>query len=476
MYKRGKNGSTVGMDITKEYNGAKLGDVRLEKRLTEIGTRLWACPQESFPKALVTEKELEATYRFLQHPAVSPEKILSPHVRATKERAKECGDIIIAHDTTQFCSSTKRKGLGRGSNASEEGRVFFGHFALGITNDAWHIPLGILGVETLLRQGTSTRQKTHHTESQPESERESSRWWRVIQQSERHLAGDAKALHVMDREADQYVVLARCVWSKYRFVVRSRHVRRLADDPTETILHAVRKIPGIFCRRVPLSAKDPKPLAKKRGVRKKTRTAKLEFRATSVCRQQPSTKVATDFPVPPTLSLHIVEVTEVAPPDGFTPVSWRLLTTESIDTPEDIERIVDAYRARWRIEEFFKALKTGCAFEKRQLESARTILSSLAIFTPIAWALLRIRHCAQQQPDAPASLAFSPLHIHILQHHPDVQLRPHPSLRDALLALARLGGHIKANGDPGWIVLGRAFQKLLLLHDGLRLANTIPVL
>jgi hypothetical protein len=39
-----------------------------------------------------------------------------------------------------------------------------------------------------------------------------------------------------------------------------------------------------------------------------------------------------------------------------------------------------------------------------------------------------------------------------------------------MLAIARLGGHIKNNGDPGWIVLGRGFDALLLLELGATLA------
>jgi hypothetical protein len=42
------------------------------------------------------------------------------------------------------------------------------------------------------------------------------------------------------------------------------------------------------------------------------------------------------------------------------------MTTEPIDTPEQILAVVDGYRHRWKIEELFKALKTGCAYEKRQ--------------------------------------------------------------------------------------------------------------
>ena len=34
-----------------------------------------------------------------------------------------------------------------------------------------------------------------------------------------------------------------------------------------------------------------------------------------------------------------------------------------------------------------------------------------------------------------------------------------PTVRDLMLGIAALGGHIKNNGDPGWLVLGRGFRR-----------------
>ncbi len=45
------------------------------------------------------------------------------------------------------------------------------------------------------------------------------------------------------------------------------------------------------------------------------------------------------------------------------------------------------------------------------------------------------------------------------------------TVTDALLAIARLGGHLKRNGDPGWIVLARGYHTLLTLTLGWRLAD-----
>ncbi len=45
-------------------------------------------------------------------------------------------------------------------------------------------------------------------------------------------------------------------------------------------------------------------------------------------------------------------------PTGETPVEWFLLTNLPVDTPDEIAFVVDCYRGRWTIEEYFKALKT----------------------------------------------------------------------------------------------------------------------
>ena len=54
----------------------------------------------------------------------------------------------------------------------------------------------------------------------------------------------------------------------------------------------------------------------------------------------------------------MVYAKEKDPPDDMEPVDWLLLTSEPIDTDEQILEVVDIYRARWLIEEYFSALKT----------------------------------------------------------------------------------------------------------------------
>src|SRR5262249_40983055 len=46
------------------------------------------------------------------------------------------------------------------------------------------------------------------------------------------------------------------------------------------------------------------------------------------------------------------------------------------------------------------------------------------------------------------------------------QLPAHPTVRDVLLALTAIGGHLKRNGDPGWITIGRGYDDFALAREG----------
>ena len=170
--------------------------------------------------------------------------------------------------------------------------------------------------------------------------------------------------------------------------------------------------------------------------------------------------------VPRYLPINVVVVEEANPPKGEPPVTWRLYTAEPIDSPAHLERIVDGYRCRWVVEEFFKALKTGCGIEKRQLESRHALENALAVYIPIAWRVLRHRTLAKLDGGSKASLILSKLQIQLLRRASNIKLPRVLTMNTALIAIAALGGHLKRNGSPGWITLLRGYQRLLTLEEG----------
>jgi hypothetical protein len=118
-----------------------------------------------------------------------------------------------------------------------------------------------------------------------------------------------------------------------------------------------------------------------------------------------------------------------------------------------------------QLEEFFKALKTGCRFERRQLESYQSLDNALAIFLPIAVRLLALRAASRVTPSGPCTTLTSQ-QLAILRLHTTRPMSRVPTNEEATTALAEFGGHLRSNGPPGWVVLGRALDRLLLIEIG----------
>jgi hypothetical protein len=447
--------------ISAELSEADLGDERLNRRLGLLADQLAERPGESFPKAL-DDSQLEAAYRFFGNDRVSPEAILAPHFRQSARRAAERERVLVVHDTTQFefSGNSKREGLGRLIKPAAQG--FFGHFSLALSADGARVPLGLLALETVFRLDKSIGHK-NWTPAKNRGER--ARWLNCIDDAETLLAGRTKAIHVMDREADSYALLAGLADGGRDFVVRSFQDRVLVDHEAR-LREVARAAKPSIRREVPLS---PRPqISGPKGERhpaRRFRIASLSIAALAVELPRPSEAGNAGSA---TIRVNVIHVFEKRPPRGEAPVEWFLLTTLPIDTPDAVAFAVDCYRARWVIEEFFKALKTGCQYETRQLESADSLLNALAIFAPVAWRLLLLRHLARNDAKAPATAALTPKQLQVLKAVAKKPLPPRPTARDAMLAIALLGGHLKSNGDPGWLVLGRGLHDLLLLELGWR--------
>jgi len=388
---------TSAPDLSAELSEADLGDARLSKRLGLLTERLSQGPHESFPKSL-DDAELEGAYRFFGNEQVTAEAILAPHFRQSARRASAFPRIIVPHDTTQFefPGKSKREGLGRLIKPSAQG--FFGHFSLALSADGERQPLGLLALETVFRHKKSIGQKNWTPD---QSLGESDRWLRCIDAVESQLGGCTQAIHVMDREGDQFKVLVALCDADRPFVIRSFQDRRLASDDEAKLRAVACAAKATLRREVPLS---PRPvIAGPKGQRhpaRRHRVASLSFAAKAIELKRADDPEAT-------VRLNVIHVFERKAPKGEPAVEWFLLTNLPIDSDEAIAFVVDCYRARWGIEEFFKALKTGCQFERRQLESAHSLLNALAILAPVAWRLLLLRHLARAKKKAPASSALT---------------------------------------------------------------------
>lgn len=447
-----------------EFGDARLGDGRRVARLVRIADSALARPEASFPKMMSSDAELESTYRFLNNTQVTPEEVLAPHQHRTVERCLGRQELWVAHDTTSllFGGDSQREGLGR-VKGKKQG--FDAQFSIALESGASRQMLGVLAVQRLnvLPDPKSSRKRRPLV-----APGELDPWKSGVNTTVQLLGGTVrKVVHLMDRAADGFSIFAFLKEKNQDFVIRIQHNRRLSDE--EKLferLDRLRKQPATLKRDVPISrrGRNRVNIVKKAHPSRDSRVARLEIRACSV--DMPRPEHARRSCKQESLSLNIVEVCERDTPEGSTPVNWKLVTSLSIDTPEALAHVVDAYRARWTIEEYFKALKSGCKVQERQLDSYDALAMMLAIMAPVAWRLLQLRTLARTEADLPAQEVLTPVQLKLLTQKAREPMPLNPTVADALFAVARLGGFLKHNKTPGWAVIARGFHDLLLLEAG----------
>lgn len=451
-----------------------LPDARLKVRHRQLLQELEAGPAEAFSSGMLTSAEQEAAYRFIRNKRVDHEAVLSEVVEDVAAKAREAGDVLVVHDTSEISHESARREGGFGPLGSKR-NGYLAHTSF-VISEVTGAPLGPIGMEPVVRDPAIKRARDKMTPQQwsRSTQRESLRWIRGISRSVSRLGEDVSMIHVMDRETDTYETFATLVEREQEFVLRMNHNRQLDNDPRK-VAEYLASHPVRFTRRVRLSKREGKtaPQGRKKHPPRDARTVTLEARAAPV-------RIARTTNADPALPAHVeaqvVRVTEPNPPKGSQPVTWTLLTTLPIETTEDVRRIVDIYCRRWLIEEFFKAIKTGCAFEDRRYESLRTSTNALALIMPLAVQMLQLRFLDRHGDDVPAVVILGEFRVEMLRAIAKdkldrrVRLSKNPTAPEAARAIAALGGHMSSNGKPGWQVLHRGWHRLLGMEEGARFA------
>jgi hypothetical protein len=336
--------------------------------------------------------------------------------------------------------------------ARGEKQSFMLHCSLAIRADGTRRPEGVLAA-------------SHHIPTDAKEGALQERWSaQVLDVHGLGLAPD-RVVHLMDREADDYEILALLKGIGGRFVIRVQHNRKLGDGrlrqiAAEATLQAERE--------VPLSKRAGKAGPKQRKVHPKRRSRMAQLAVSSTRVSIPRNPRARGSEREE-LELNLVRVWEPEPPENEPPVEWLLYTSEPIDSAEQVLKVVDWYCARWTIEEFFKALKQGCALEKRQLGDLHGLTNATALFLPIAWKLLVLKCEDATRPLEPATTVLQDDELEVLRLLAKKPLSDVPTIREALYAIAALGGHLKYNGPPGWQTLARGYERLCAVLEGYRL-------
>jgi hypothetical protein len=442
------------------FGTAALGDRRRTQRLVTVAAQIAADPAASLPDQAETWADLKAAYRLFDRPEVTFTAVASPHWQLTRT----CGPqrYLVLDDTTELDFGRYRQVTGLGPTGNGGGRGFLLHSGLLVAAAAEAVR-GLAGQVLHYRrpapQGETRTQRLKR-------KRESAVWGELIDQVGPPPLG-AEWVHVMDRGADDFEVLCHCQQQRAGWVLRAKslHRKALAPDGQETTVQA-------YLDTLPVAGTYPLRLRARPGQPARTATVAVRYGPLTLLPPQLQSPYLKGLPARP-ISQWVVWVREVGAPKGAPPIAWVLYTSLPVTSLAEALEVVGYYERRWLIEEWHKALKSGCQATRRQLKTHQRLEALVGVLGVEAVRLLQLKALARTEPQRPAAEVVPGRLLVLLQ-----RLRPGPAAATWTVGqffreLAMLGGFLgrKGDGEPGWITIWRGWEKLHLMLRGAELAT-----
>lgn len=433
--------------ILEELEGINLGDERLNKRAKKILKNFSSAPEKSIPSSHNGWHETKATYRFMSHENVTFEKIMQTHRSATLKRISEHEMIFAMQDTTELDYAGQEQKNGRGPTNHESHRGLYVHPLLALTQTG--LCLGVLDARIWHRESIGGREDYL---KKPIEEKESFRWLEALREVNTlgGLYANKTFVMVADSESDIHEVLGEELKTNVHYVIRGHHNRKLLGTNQklfETLdsQSSLGEIEFEFKERGKASFRKVKQAIKVKKIRIKPTANRGER-----------------------VNLKPIEITailaqEKEPKEGVEPLVWMLLTTMEIADLEDAMKIIQIYLLRWKIEVYFKVLKSGCKVEQLQLDGLERLSNCLALYMIVAWRIMYLIQLGRDCPEMNCEVFFEEEEWrtgYMVYHKKKAPKKP-PTLNKMIQVVAGLGGYLgrKSDSEPGpkylWIGLER---------------------
>ncbi len=440
---------------SQEFGGAMLGDKRLTKRLVHSAQLLARQPGVSIARSALGKgrnASVDGYYRLIEKPAgsaVRVKSLLAPHRARTIERMRGQRTVLCLQDGSDL-RYARRPGceglevIGRNQTRSKTQGMHL-HLTLAVTCEG--LPLGVLRCGF----GTPTKQQGG----------KSRRWidgYRDIAKAAQELTRRTQLISVMDREADFFDLFReRERDGRVEILVRAKHDRKLCAQGSKLFATmAGGQADGSMQVQVEGLTERPKASRKRARAARRKRLASCELRYRRL--ELPATGQGG-----PPVTMWGVHLVEVDPPADEKPVQWYLLTSLEVTCAESAERVVGHYLQRWRIEDYFRVLKTGCGAQRSAFRNAVRLQRDVAIKSVIAWRLMVLTLLGRQVPELGADLLFTVEELAFLHDYAREHEYPRPnSLGAAIRLVAHFGGHRDRRHDhpAGHQTIWRGYNRL----------------
>ncbi|MHC6201907.1 IS4 family transposase, partial [Breznakiellaceae bacterium SP9] len=221
---------------------------------------------------------------------------------------------------------------------------------------------------------------------------------------------------------------------------------------------------------------------------RKKRTAQLSVQFETVELLKPK-KIAgrTKKEHPASITVSIVRVKEKAEsvPAEEKSIEWLLYSSEAVQNVKEALKVVEYYRARWIIEDFFRTLKSdGLKYEESELETGPALRKLFILALQAATVLLQLRQAREGTTMQKPSLVVSQDQMACLQDIlPGLEGRteklknpfPIDNLAWVTWIIARLGGWkgYKSQRPAGVITLRDGWVRFHHIYEGWVIAKDV---
>jgi hypothetical protein len=288
-----------------------------------------------------------------------------------------------------------------------------------------------------------------HRRSRQTQQKESQRWLDSTRRAAEVLTEATSVTVVSDRESDIYTHFVYRPPTTH-LIVRACQNRRIETGEEE------QQIDLLFSHIDSLPEDGRLSVSIPAAPGRKARSSELAVRFSSVPLCKPLHGAAD---LPATVTLTMVDVRETSTPEGGKPIHWRLLTTHPVTNIAQARRIVELYRMRWVVEEYFHTQKTGgFDIEAADIGDPEVMIRFAAAVAVAAVSVMQLVKARDGTTGQNLLEVFEPADQSILEAvsaklegKTERQKNAHPkgSLAFAAWVMARLGGWDGYYGKPG---------------------------
>ena len=446
--------------INDEFLNISFGDKRLKERFLKLMEVFDATPQGLLSIAITDRNDLKAAYRFFSNPRATASEIVRSHRERAAERSKEHPVLLAIQDSTSLhLHSASNTDIGLIGDLRSDAKGLNVHSTIITTPKG--LPIGIGDIFTYERKRVVY---SHAHDRKHASQKESGRWLKSIADILDEDLFTSKLVWIADREADFWDYFTIFEERKQLFIQRVRRNRKICESNLKCFeyVDSTRPIGQITLALEGRGGRNSRP----------RREVVCEVRSACVNLIQPNYAPDKDVATFPVQCIHVKEIENSE--EQNEEIEWYLFTNIPCETTDEILEKVSWYSQRWRTEELYKIVKSGCNIEEMRLSNKSKLEKLMTILFIVARRILWITMLMKTEPEAPCSVAFEDIEWKVMRRKKsDVKSLwdQCPSLSEMVRWVANLGGFREdLKREPGITTLWRGLRRLNEMLEGIEIA------